>query len=51
MGVVDRARGTCIIPNSFVACLCGENCIPAIKLLAISKTAKLEFFLIFGAKS
>ena len=31
-----------------MARLCARNGIPTIKLLAISKTAKLEFFRIFG---
>ena len=41
-------RGALGVPNFFVANLCAKNCIPAIKLLAISKTAKLEFFRIFA---
>ena len=42
-------RGTGIVANIFIASLCARNCIPAIKLLAISKTAKLDFFCFFGA--
>ena len=34
------------VPNFFGASLCARNCIPAIKLLAISKMAKLDFFCI-----
>ena len=41
-------HGTCIVANFFIAGLCARNCIPAIKLLAISKTARLEFFRIFA---
>ena len=41
-------RGALGVPNFFVSSLCDRNCIPAIKLLAISKTAKLEFFGIFA---
>ena len=37
-------RGALRVPNFFVASLCTTNCISTIKLLAISKTAKLEFF-------
>ena len=40
-------RGTCIVANFFVASLCARNCVPTIKLLAISKTVKLEFSLVF----
>ena len=43
-------RGALGVPNFFVAGLCARNCIPAIKLLAISKTAKLEFFSYFWGK-
>ena len=39
--------GTLRVPNFFITSLCARNCVPAIKLLAISKTAKLEFFLVF----
>ena len=36
-------------PNFFVGSLCARNCIPTIKLLAVPKTAKLEFiWRIFG---
>ena len=37
-------RGALGVPNFFVTSLCTRNYIPTIKLLAISKTAKLEFF-------
>ena len=37
-------RGALGVPNFFVASLCARNCIPKIKLLVISKTAILEFF-------
>ena len=37
-------RGALRVSNFFVAILCARNCIPTIKLLAMSKTAKLEFF-------
>ena len=37
-------RGTCIVANFFTAILLTRNGIPAIKLLVISKTAKLDFF-------
>ena len=40
-------RGALRIINFFVASQCARNCIPAIKLLAISKTAKLEFLFVF----
>ena len=36
-------RGALRVPNFYVASLCVRNCILTIKLLAISKTAKLEF--------
>ena len=39
-------RDTCIVANFFVATLCARNCIPAIKLLAVSKIAKLEFLFV-----
>ena len=42
--VLGVVRGALRVPNFFVARLRARNCIPAIKLLAISKTAKLEFF-------
>ena len=32
------------VANFFLAILCARNCIPTIKLLAISKTAKIDFF-------
>ena len=35
---------TCIVVNFFIVSLCARNCTPAIKLLVISKTAKLELF-------
>ena len=37
-------RGTYIVGNFFLASLRTRNCIPTIKLLAIPKTEKLEFF-------
>ena len=40
--VLGVFRGTCVVANFFTAILCVRNGIPAIKLLAISKTAKLE---------
>ena len=40
-------RGTYIVVNSFVTSLCARNCILTINLLAISKTAVLEFIFIF----
>ena len=43
-------RGNCIVANFFVASLCARNCIPAIKLLAISKTAEVDFFAIFDGE-
>ena len=46
-GWLNVFRGTCIVANFFTASLCARNCIPRIKLLAISKTAKLEFFFVF----
>ena len=46
--VLGVFRGTCVVANFFTAILCARNGIPAIKLLAISKTAKLEFFRIFA---
>ena len=39
-------RGTSFVANFCIASLCARNCIPTIKLLAISETAKLEFFCI-----
>ena len=42
--------GTCIVYNFFVVSPRSRNGIPAIKLLAISKTAKLEFFSYFWTK-
>ena len=47
--VLGVFRGTCIVANFFIVSLRARNCIPAIKLLAISKTAKLELFRIFAA--
>ena len=44
MGRLRVIRCALRVPNYFVASLCVRNCIPTIKLLAISKTAKLEFF-------
>ena len=38
-------RGAWNVPNFLVATLYALNCIPTIKLLAISKTTELEFFL------
>ena len=43
-GSLEVFRGDWRVPNFFIACVCARNCIPAIKLLAISKTAKLEVF-------
>ena len=43
MVVLGVFRGTCIVANFFTASLCARNGIPAIKLLAISRKAKLEF--------
>ena len=40
-------RGTCIVVNSLLTSLFASNCILTIKLLAISKTAVLEFIFIF----
>ena len=40
-------RGALRVPNFFVPSLRAINCIPIIKSLAISKTAKLEFFSFF----
>ena len=48
--VLGVFRGALGVPNFFVVSLCARNCIPAIKLLAISKTAKLEFFSYFWSK-
>ena len=48
--VLGVFRGTCIIANFFTASLCATNGIPGIKLLAISKTAKLDFFSYFWSK-
>ena len=45
LGVFHGALG---LPNFFVTGQCAKNCISAIKLLAISKIAKLEFFRTFG---
>ena len=47
--VLGVFRGTFIVANFLTYSLCATNGIPVIKLLAISKTAKLEFFRIFGA--
>ena len=44
---LNEFRGTCIVANFFVASLYARNCIPAIKLLAISKTDEVDFFTIF----
>ena len=46
--VLGVFRGALRVPNFFVVSLRARNGIPAIKLSAISKTAKLEFFRIFG---
>ena len=35
------------VSQFFIASLCARNCIPTIKLWAISKTAKLEFLFVF----
>ena len=43
-------RGALGVPNFFVTSLFARNCIQSIKLLAISKTAKLEFFSYFWSK-
>ena len=48
--VLGVLRGALRVPNFFVASLRARNCIPAIKLLAISKTVKLEFFSYFCSK-
>ena len=40
-------RGTCIFANFFVVSLRARNCIPSIKLLAISKTDQVDFLAIF----
>ena len=40
-------RGALRFPNFFVTSLSVRNCIPTIKLLAISKTSKIEIFRIF----
>ena len=40
-GCIGVFRGALRVPNFFVASLCARNCIPAINLLAISKTAEL----------
>ena len=42
-------HGTFIVANFFIASLCARNCILGIKLLAISRTTKLDFFRIFEA--
>ena len=38
-------RGALRVPNFFVTSLCVRNCIPVIKLLAISKTVEIDIFL------
>ena len=40
-------RGALRVPNFVLASLCARNCIPAKKLLAVSKMAKLEFLFVF----
>ena len=40
-------RGALRVPNFFVDSLCARNCIPTVKLLAITKTAKLELSFVF----
>ena len=45
--VLGVFRGTCIVANFFIASLCARNGIPAIKLLAISKTDEVDFLPIF----
>ena len=49
-GWLNVFRGTCIIANFFIVSLCASNGIPARKLLAISKTAKLDIFSYFWSK-
>ena len=36
------------VMNFYVATVCARNCIPIIKLLAFSKTAKLDFSFVFS---
>ena len=48
--VLGVFRGTCIVANFFKTILRARNGIPAIKLLVISKTSKLEFFSYFWNK-
>ena len=43
-------RGSLRVPNFFVTSLRARNIIPSIKLLAMSKTAKIEFFSYFRSK-
>ena len=45
--VLGVFRGACIVANFFTASLCARNCIPGIKLLAISKTDEVDFFAVF----
>ena len=45
--VLGVFRGALRVPNFFVVSLRARNCIPAIKLLAISKTDQVDFFAIF----
>ena len=42
--------GALRVPNFFVTSLCVRNCIPTIKLLAISKSSKIEFVSYFRSK-
>ena len=41
-------RGSLVVFNVLVASLCAGNCIPTMKLLPISKTAKIRNFFIFS---
>ena len=46
-GNLEVFRSALGVPKFFVASLCASNCMPAIKLFTISKTAKLEFLFVF----
>ena len=48
--VLGMFRGALGVPNFFVASLYARNCIPAIKLLAISKTDELDYFCDFRGR-
>ena len=48
--VLGVFRGALWIPNFFLASQCARNCIPAIKLLAISKTNEVNFFYDFRGR-